>query len=1088
MKKASHPVDLSLSRKLRLLIIVPPCLVLALTGIVGLINGSRMAERLATREAAVEVDLLARRIEDYFGRAAMLTRVIAARQKALGPLPHPSTVSFLKSLMAETPATEAQGMYLAFEAQPIDNPDALQWVQRTNNTYLDSQSRITYDFHADAPQQEWYWGAKGLSGNQFHITEPYYDAGGARIWMMSVTRPVRDETGRLIGVAGVDLDLEEMRSVLQTLYRDETEGGPRMGEYAFLVSERGTVFALPATVKRSLGFPPLEPAQLAKLPGGAEIAESRENQVGVDVASLGRGTSRLFWKSLKHTNWKVVLSVPDRSIVAPVRQTTFRSLSVAFLGLAVMVVIAWMVANRVIEPIRRLTAAAAQVESGDYHTTGMQPIAARGDEFGQLARGFQSMVAVVAAREQELIKARQDVAWSERHYRALIENATDVVTVVGPDGLILYNSPSSTTILGLRSDESVGRSLIDFVHPEDRERVIRTLHSFDETQPAKAPFEYRFQRPGGLWSVLEAKCTDLRDDPAVGGIVVNSRDVTDRKRAEEEVRMLNAELDDRVRTRTAELLQALEELKRAKEATEQAMKQQEIFLSNVAHDLRTPLTVVIGYSQDMLRRARKKGIDLFIDDLQLVVNRGNDLLELINDMLNQSKSMSGKEVELDLKEFDVAEMVRERMEGIGAIARQYGNTIEFHPPEGLGVIRADEAKVWRILMNLITNACKFTKDGTIAVSASREADRVVLKVSDTGIGMNEGQVNRLFNRFSQVHDGSGKLQKGVGLGLSICKLYCDSMGGKLTVESQVGRGSTFTLTLPVDVRRTESPFRDQEIPPVPSRTGSRPPPPVDPASMILIIDDDISIADLIRRNLTEEGYETRTARNGEEGLRLARRLYPSAIILDVVMPGTDGWEVLRALRDDSRTAGIPVIMASMLDERERGLKMGADAYVTKPFSRELLTDLLHKHIDCQAPRVLVVEDDATTRDLLARMLEQHGFDVSAASDGTEALATLRSRPHDIVLLDLLLPTMDGFQVVDEIRNDPSLEPIPILVMTGAELGPDSRRRLQGRVERILKKGACSRDQIFREVQSFLSQKPRAETQEINNGENPLHRE
>jgi CheY-like chemotaxis protein len=238
--------------------------------------------------------------------------------------------------------------------------------------------------------------------------------------------------------------------------------------------------------------------------------------------------------------------------------------------------------------------------------------------------------------------------------------------------------------------------------------------------------------------------------------------------------------------------------------------------------------------------------------------------------------------------------------------------------------------------------------------------------------------------------------------------------------------------------------------------------------MVLVIDDDVSISDLIRRNLTDEGYEARTAHSGEEGLLLAKQLSPSAIILDVVMPGIDGWAVLAALKSDSKTAGIPIIMASMLDERERGLHMGANAYVTKPFSRELLAELLHEHVGRHAPRVLVVEDDSNTRDLLVQMLDEHGFDVSSATDGAEALESLRKHPHDIVLLDLLLPTVDGFQIIDEIRKDPALEPIPIIVITGAELDADTRRRLQGQVERVLKKGLYSRDQVFREIQSFLS--------------------
>ena len=457
------------------------------------------------------------------------------------------------------------------------------------------------------------------------------------------------------------------------------------------------------------------------------------------------------------------------------------------------------------------------------------------------------------------------------------------------------------------------------------------------------------------------------------------------QRDELEILHLDARLEERVRRRTVELEQKNEELQGAKEATDQAMKQQEIFLSNVAHDLRTPLTIVIGYSEDLLRRAKKLGQDVFISDLRLIVNRGKDLLELINDLLNLSKAMNDKGIELDLEEFDVEEMVRGRMEGISTIAQKYGNTIEFRAESGLGLITADKAKVWRVLMNLLSNACKFTKNGAITITAGRSqngnGEHVFFRVADTGIGMSPEKQSRLFDRFSQVHANSGKLQAGVGLGLSICQVYCTAMGGQIVVESEEGRGTTFVVTLPAEVRAPLSRSKAPQVPiERPARVLDRSVPSTiverhsssfgdGDANLILIIDDDASVCELMERNLDQEGFRARAAHSGEEGLRMAKQLHPSAIILDVVMPGLDGWAVLAALKSDTGTAEIPIIMVSMLDERERGLRMGADEYMMKPFGRDRLTDLLHKYLGNQAgARLLVVEDDVDARQRLCRSL------------------------------------------------------------------------------------------------------------------------
>jgi hypothetical protein len=338
---------------------------------------------------------------------------------------------------------------------------------------------------------------------------------------------------------------------------------------------------------------------------------------------------------------------------------------------------------------------------------------------------------------------------------------------------------------------------------------------------------------------------------------------------------------------------------------------------------------------------------------------------------------------------------------------------------------------------------------------------VVFDVSDTGIGMTEEQVGRLFQEFAQAEASTSRRYGGTGLGLALSRRLCRLMGGDVTVVSEHGRGSTFTIRLPVAVTEPDGEPRVGDA----QAAGSAGVEPAAAGRVVLVIDDDPGARELLQRFLAREGFSVVTAAGGEEGLRLARELRPDAITLDVLMPGLDGWAVLGALKADAGTADIPVIMLTMVDDRNLGYALGAADYLTKPVDRErLLATLARFRRDLP---VLIVDDDADLRSLLRRMLEREGYAVAEAGNGRVALDRVRERVPGAILLDLMMPEMDGFELVAELRGHDAWRAIPIIVLTAKDLSAEDHRRLNGSVERILQKGAYSRDELLGEVKRLV---------------------
>jgi len=515
----------------------------------------------------------------------------------------------------------------------------------------------------------------------------------------------------------------------------------------------------------------------------------------------------------------------------------------------------------------------------------------------------------------------------------------------------------------------------------------------------------------------------------------------------------------------AENLQsARSKVEEARSTAVRANQYKSTFLANMSHELRTPMNAIIGYSEMLLEDAEDEGHKQYADDLKKIRSAGQHLLALINDVLDLSKIEAGK-MTLYVEDFAVPELIEEVETTVRPLASKNSNKLLLEVSGEVGRMNADKTKVRQTLFNLLSNACKFTKDGTITLEAKRDtvesADWLVFSVSDTGIGMTRDQMDKVFDEFTQADASTTRKYGGTGLGLPISRKVCRMMGGDIEVSSEEGKGTTFTARIPAEVvEKQPEPVEQAEPGVIDTSSGD--------GSTVLVIDDDPAVLDLTQRFLGKAGFQVVTALSGQVGLQLAKKLKPLAITLDVVMPGMDGWDVLTQLKADPDTSEIPVILVTMLDEKEDGIAHGASEYMTKPINRERLVGVIRRMRRDRGPgSVLVVEDEEATRKLLQRVLTQEGWSVTEAEDGKVALSRLEEHRPDLVLLDLMMPEMDGFEFLKHLRGKADGYSIPVIVVTAKDLTTEDRLRLNGYMTTVLKKGEHSRDELLEEITSLV---------------------
>jgi signal transduction histidine kinase/DNA-binding response OmpR family regulator len=763
----------------------------------------------------------------------------------------------------------------------------------------------------------------------------------------------------------------------------------------------------------------------------------------------------------------------NKAIISAASARAGLFLLLAFSGVAVVaVLVAVLFARRLTQPVAHLVSVAQRVGHGDLSE--LVPVTSR-DEIGQLAATFNE--AIVRLRSQVQTEADRDQLRALGEVGQAVSSTLDLETVLlaiithavqlsKADEGTIYEYDRAVEVFVAHASYGVSDEMVEALH-ESQLRLGET--SVGMCALRRAPVQVPDIRESednrlrdlllreGIHSVLAVPL--LREDLVIGALVIRRK--TAGEFPDSVVTLLqtfagqsvlaiqNAQLFKEIRAKSVQL-----------ESGSQLKSQ---FLANMSHELRTPLNAIISITEMLQEDARDMKREDEREPFERVLRAARHLLALINDILDLSKIEAGK-MDIHIESFAIWPLIEDVVATTGTMAAKNGNRVVVNCAPDIGTMRADPTRLRQALLNLASNANTFTEHGTVTVDAKRATEEagewVTIAVTDTGIGLTPKDMGRLFQDFVQADASTTRKYGGTGLGLAISRRFCQMMGGDITVESELGRGSTFTIRLPAEVG-----FPD---PVAAIRAAARPRPSAPSAgSVILVVDDDQSVRDLTERFLTREGFSVVTASGGHEGLRLARELHPAAITLDVMMPDLDGWTVLAAIKGDPELSDIPVILLTIVDEKNRGYSLGATDYIVKPIDRERLIGVLRNICGAVGRHALLVDDDDMMRREIRLALEQDGWEVIEAENGRVALARLAETRPDVIVLDLMMPEMDGFEFLVEMRGRTEWRDIPVLVVTAKDLTAEDRSRLNGGVERVLQKGTSKLDELLREIGRIL---------------------
>jgi PAS domain S-box-containing protein len=639
----------------------------------------------------------------------------------------------------------------------------------------------------------------------------------------------------------------------------------------------------------------------------------------------------------------------------------------------------------------------------------------------------------------DLLTSRKAIENSEQRVATIIQSSPDGIITIDKKGTILSFNYSAEKLFGYQSIEIIDKNLkilmpksIALEHDYYLEKYIPNSKSSIVGQKN----EVFGQRKDGSQFPLELKVEQvfIDDELMFIGLI---RDITEQKQLQQDVQ---------------DALDAAQKASQAKSG----------FLANMSHELRTPMNAIIGYSEMLAEDAEDDGLDDMLDDLNKITAAGKHLLSLINDVLDISKIEAGR-MDLYLEDFTLGEIILDVASTAQSLVGKNNNKLTTNISDDLELMHADVTKVRQILFNLVSNSAKFTTDGEITISAKplyQAGEQMVqISVADTGIGIPANKIETIFEEFSQADESTTRNYGGTGLGLALVKKFCEMMGGTIYIESAEGEGSTFIFELPTTVIK-----QDEELESAPQQTLNQVTENRLDSSLlkdVLVIDDDPQARDLLKRNLEIEGYSVITIDNGKDGIELAKKYHPSLITLDIMMPEMDGWEVLRALKAENKTKDIPVVMISIVGDKAIGASLGAVEHLSKPVDRNLLKEVVLKF--ATRGKALVIDDEQNSLDIAEKSLSSIGWKTVTAVNGQDGLEKFSANKVDLILLDIMMPVMDGFEFLTQLRSLPKGRDVPVIVLTAKDLSDDEKLILNGNVEHVFSKEETSVEQLVADI-------------------------
>ena len=753
--------------------------------------------------------------------------------------------------------------------------------------------------------------------------------------------------------------------------------------------------------------------------GNALLAEARAHSDAVDQA-LDDLVSKL----------NAELISDQSATVEQARQAENSAIMAITAILVLGLLLTFLVLRSIIRPLRNVDATMTALSAGRFDVD-MPPES--GDEIGRMAGSLRLL------RDSQLERRRLEEAAEIQ--RQLIEMSLETIT----DGFVLYDKNENIVFANSRYRE-IFPAISDMIVPGASLRDIlqaQIEHDGDNwgEQPLEQVLEQRlaeyrnpdgtgsqFQQSHGSWVRVSRKRTPD------GGVVAIYTDIT-------------------------ELMNRQTELEQARSEAETANQAKSQFLASMSHELRTPLNAIIGYSEMLCEETRETGQLELVPDLEKIMSAGRHLLSLINDILDLSKIEAGK-MELFVEEFDLAEALESVSSTVMPLMERNNNSFTTDLDASAGLMSTDLTKLRQILFNLLSNAAKFTENGTVTLKVRhrerRDRDWVEFAVTDTGIGLTEEQLGKLFQAFAQADASTNRNYGGTGLGLALSRHFSQIMGGTISAKSEPGKGSTFLVSLPrVFADDVESDLNADQY-----NVGS--------GQKILVVDDDNAARASMVQAIVGAGYIAEQAKNGRECMDKVQSFRPDAIVLDIIMPQLDGWTVLRSLKEDPELCDIPVILASVLGDKEMGFVFGAVEYLLKPFDQDQLISTIRSVCgEGTARDVLVIDDDKSARDLSRRILSKLGWRVFEASDGVKGLERMARHKPALVLLDLMMPRKNGFEVLQAMQADPQLNDIAVIIVTSKTLDQDEIEWLNRHAADLVQKGSDGRADLIKAIERHL---------------------